>query len=126
MIIRRPKANELNKLIELHKQLEDQFEFPDLEFVCSLAVAELDGEIIGFGALQPIYECTLILNKEKPISTRFEAINKLKDFVEWELSNQGIKQYHAFVQDKKFFNFLKKRFGFKNTKGTALVKVING
>jgi hypothetical protein len=48
----------------------------------------------------------------------------LIDEAEDELKSQGINQFHAFVQKKSFFNLLKKRFGFKETKGAALVKVI--
>jgi len=124
MILRRPRKDEFEKLVELHKQLEHEFPFPDLNIVSSLWVAVEDDEIVGFGILQPIFESILVLDKTKSKTSRITALAELEERAEYELSSQGITQFHAFVQDKKFFNLLKKRFGFKTTKGIALVKVI--
>lgn len=126
MRLRRPKSDELPRLHELHKSLSNQFPFPDLEFASSVYVVEDEGVIVGLGTLVPIFESTVVLDPSKSKAIRMEALQLLVNMAEYELKSQGINQYHAFVQNKSFFNLLKKRFGFKSTKGTALVKVLNG
>lgn len=126
MIIRRPLPNEFAKLEQLHKQMENQFPFPDLTFASSIYVVEYRKQIIAFGTLVPIFESTVVLDQTTPKEIRYEALDMLVRRAEHELSSQGITQYHAFVQIKSFYNLLKNRFGFKTTKGNALVKVING
>lgn len=126
MKLRLPREDELPLLKDLHKKLNDGFEFPDLTFMSSIYVVEHDKSIIGFGVLLPIFESVVVLDKEKEKGIRMEALQLLVNRAEYELSSQGITQYHAFVQDKSFFNMLKKRFGFKPTKGTALVRMLNG
>lgn len=124
MILRRPKLDELDKIRKLHEDLKDQFEFPDLNLISSMYVVVDEDEIIGFGAVQPIFESVVILNSKRSRDDRVTALTMLEDIAESELSSQGIHQLHAFVQDNKLVNFLKKRFKFKSTKGQALVKVI--
>lgn len=127
MKIRLPKVNELDKLKELHSQLENEFPFPDLSLVSSISVVVDDNDnIIGFGIIQPIFETIVVLDRTQTREVRLEVFQSLINKCEYELKEQGITQYHAFVQTKKFYNLLKKRFGFKVIKGDALVKVING
>lgn len=124
MNIRRPKTGELDKLVDLHKQLRDEFSFPELRSVSSMYVVEHEDEIIGFGVLQPIFESILVLDKSKSRSLRLNALEMLIACADGEMKSLGYKEYHAFVQKKSFFNLLKKRFQFKNTKGAALVRTI--
>lgn len=124
MIIRRPKVEDWQKLRDIHSPLQQQFSFPDFSKFSSIYVAVENDEIIGFGALQPIYEAILVLDKEKSKSLRMIALNLLHDQAESELKDKGIDQLHIFVQDKKFLNYMKKRFNYIFTKGIALVKGI--
>lgn len=125
MIIRRPLLDEFSVLRKLHQQLEVQFPFPDLTFASSIYVIEHEDKIIAFGTLVPIFESTVVLDNNQSKELRLEALQLLVNRAEFELKSQGITQYHAFVQVKSFYNLLKKRFGFKTTKGNALVKVIS-
>lgn len=124
--IRRPRVDELPLLQNMHSELNGGFPFPNLQFASSMYVVEYSGNIVGFGVLLPIFESIVVLDQKQKKEIRLEALNLLVNKAEYELSSQGILEFHAFVQNKGFFNLLKKRFGFKTTKGTALVKVING
>lgn len=125
MKLRRPKPEEYTKLLEMHVHLKGEFPFPDFTQISSAYVVENnDGEVVGFGAVQPIYEAVVILDPSKSLPDRVEAIGMLQDIAELELRHEGVHQIHAFVQNNTFGNFLKRRLGFKKTKGSAMVKVI--
>lgn len=119
MILRRPREDELEKLREIHSQQGTDYEFPDFKKLLTCYVVEHEGEIIGFGGIQAIYEMVLFLDKEKPLPDRVEAVGLMQERAEDECDGQ----VHAFVQHDSFANFLKRRLGYKNTKGKALVKV---
>jgi hypothetical protein len=124
-MIRRPKPNELDKLYELHKEMDSQFSFPRIDLLSSLyVVTDSDDNILGFGAIQPIFEAILVLDQNQDIFTRVAALDELLTMAKTELGEQGITEVHAFVQDKKFENHLKSRHNFKPTKGVALVKEV--
>lgn len=119
MILRRPKEEEFAKLRQIHAQQEGAFEFPDFNKLFTLYVVEHEGELIGFGAVQQLFEAIMFLDKSKPVADRVEAIGLMQEQAEAECDGQ----IHAFVQDDTFANFLKRRLGYKSTKGKALVKV---
>lgn len=126
MKMRRPLPNEYEKLRKLHKQRENEFKFPDIELLSSIYVICNDSdEIIGFGAIQPIFESILVLDSGCSVDDRLMALNRLMLRAENEMKEQGITELHAFVQDSKFFNLLKNRFDFVETKGRALIKHIS-
>lgn len=125
MILRRPKPDEFEILQKMHIHLENQFKFPDFSLIQSAYVVEGEnGEVIGFGAVQPIFEAVVVLDQSVSRNDRVKAAELLQGIAETELRSQGVTQIHAFVQDRKFVNFLRRRFGFKSTKGSAMVKVI--
>lgn len=124
MELRRPKPDELNQLRSIHEPFKDEFEFPDFTLLSSIYVAVEGEEIIGFGAVQPIFEAVLVLDQRKSIDERLIALDLLENRAEVELKSQGIKQVHAFVQNDIFGNLLRNRFEYKNTKGKSLVKNI--
>ncbi len=124
MIIRRPKVTEWQKLRDIHASLQGQFIFPDFSDISSVFVAVEDEEIIGFGALLPIYEAVLVLDQTKDRSVRAKALSLLHDKGNEELKAKGVNQMHIFVQNKSFLNYMKKRFNYIYTKGTALVRKV--
>lgn len=124
MIIRRPRADELKILRELHKPFEDQFKFPDLNLISSIYVIVQDDKIVGFGAVQPIFEAVIVLDQNRSVDERLIALDMLESRAEFELKTQGIRHLHAFVQDELFGNLLKNRYEFKNTVGKSLVKAL--
>jgi hypothetical protein len=122
LTIRRPFEYELPELKKIHEPFEEQFKFPNPALLSSIYVVLDDDSIIGFGAVQPIFEAILVLKKDEPLSVRAEATAILQHAAEEELREVG--QVHAFVQNTKVANFLKNRFGYQNTKGKSLVKII--
>jgi hypothetical protein len=122
LTIRRPREDEIPILKEIHKQFEDEFEFPNPDALATIYVV-LDGDdIIGFGAIQHIFEAVLVLDQTKSKKVRLKAIAMLQQKGEEDLKDMD--QLHAFVQNTKVENLLKNKFGYKNTKGHALVKII--
>jgi hypothetical protein len=122
LTIRRPREDEIPILKEIHKQFEDEFEFPDPDTLATIYVV-LDGDdIVGFGAIQHIFEAVLVLDQSKPREMRVEAIAMLQQKGEEDLKDMD--QLHAFVQSVKVENLLKNKFGYKNTRGRSLVKII--
>lgn len=124
MIIRRPHLDEIEALKQMHEPYSEEFKFPDIDRLESIYVIIQNEVIIGFGALQPIYEGTVVLNKGIDRHSRLEALGLLQHRAEEEMIERGESQIHVFVQNKRFENLLKNRFGYKETKGNALVKVI--
>lgn len=122
MELRRPRMDELNKLRKMHESFKEQFKFPDFSLLSSVYVVVHNGEIIGFGAVQPIFEAVIVLDQNKPVEERVQALDLLEQIAETELSSQEVNQIHAFVQSRIFENLLKNRFGYKETKGKAMVK----
>ena len=124
-MIRRPRPEELVKLRELHAQRENEFNFPEIELLSSLyVVTDNNDNIIGFGAVQPIFESVIVIDKTQSLADRVAVFEQLLNKAYEEMHEQGISQLHAFVQDTKFENFLIGRYGFVPTKGTALVKKV--
>lgn len=121
LTIRRPLESELSILKQIHEPFKNEFKFPDPSLLSSIYVVLNSDVIIGFGAIQPIFEAILVLKEDEPAKIRIEAAQILQLAAEEELHEVG--QVHAFVQNTKVANFLKKRFGYKPTKGKALVKV---
>lgn len=125
MNIRRPTVEELPKLRGIHKAFQNEFKFPNLSLISSIYVIVNDkDEILGFGAIQPIFEAIVVLDQVKSVDERLLALDMLQARADFEMKSQGIDQLHVFVQNTQFGNLIKKRFGYKNTKGKSLVKVI--
>lgn len=123
MILRRPTPEELPRLRELHKQRDNEFKFPDIELLSSIyVVCDDDNKILGFGAIQPIFEAIIVLDEKLGMDTRLMSFNQLLARADHEMKSQGIDSLHAFVQDRKFYNLLKNKYDFKDTKGRALVR----
>ncbi len=124
MELRRPKLHELPKLREIHAPFEDQFKFPDLALLSTIYVVVEYDQIIGFGTMQSILEVTVVLDQSRPAYDRMAALVVLDKQSELEAKEQGYNQIHAFIQDKKFANLMKNKFGYKKTKGKSFVKII--
>jgi len=124
-MIRRPRLDELDKLRELHEQRKEEFTFPEIDLLSSLyVITDDDDNIIGFGAIQPIFESVIVIDKSKSLSVKVNVFEQLLEKAHEEMKEQGITQLHAFVQDIKFENFLIGRYGFVPTVGVSLVKKV--
>lgn len=122
LTIRRPHEHELPLLKQIHKPFENEFKFPNPALLSSIYVVLDDDNIIGFGAIQPIFEAILVLKQDEPRDVRMAAAAILQGAAEEELKEVG--QVHAFVQNTKVANLLKNKFGYQDTKGKSLVKII--
>lgn len=125
LIIRRPRIEEIEALKQIHEPYSEEFKFPNIDKLESIYVCVENEIIVGFGALQLIYEATIVLNKDINMWNRLAALDLLQARAEDELRSMDVVHLHAFVQNKKFENLLRNRLGYISTKGNALVKVID-
>jgi hypothetical protein len=122
MIIRSLEATDVTLLKEIHeKHWQDEFVFPDFlnQYHCVFTVEDVGG-IITIGGVRPIAECVTVTNKDRDPKIRLEALFKILDASMFTAGRYRYDQLHAFVQDKRWSNRLKKH-GFQPTKGESLV-----
>jgi hypothetical protein len=63
----------------------------------------------------------MLLDLNLPLRMRGKALSEMIRESIFRASLKGHDQVHAFVQDSKYETILKNHFGFKDTKGKALV-----
>ena len=122
MIIRSLEATDVELLKEIHeKHWKNEFVLPDFlnKYYCVFTVEDVDG-IITIGGVRPIAECVTVTNKDRDPRIRLEGLFKILDASMFVAQKYDHDQLHAFVQDKRWSNRLKKH-GFKQTKGQSLV-----
>lgn len=111
-----PRLGDMAKVRKLHESYyKDEFEFPSRIEMINVKVIRYGDEILGCGILRPINEVILILDKSKSRKSRINVLKYLMN----EISQE---QIHAFVQDDNFASILQNHFGFKPTRGQALVR----
>lgn len=123
MNIRAIKNEDVEELRAIHtKFYNDEFEFPNFfdNYLSSFVVTDEDGRIITGGGVRTITESVIITDKDYPIRERRTALLEMLRASIFTASSGEFKQLHSFVQDDKWYKHLK-RFGFKETKGKALV-----
>ena len=116
MMITTPQIGDLNKVREIHERFyKDEFEFPDnVDFI---RLARYKGQIVGYCALRKLHEVIMILDKDQ---SSFLRARMIKEFLDESPTNE----LHAFCQDRNFIDVLQNHFGFRPTKGQALVRII--
>jgi len=123
MITRRLNPSDINELKRIHEKFfEKEFSFNDLfgNALSSLVVTDDNDKIIVGGQVVLITEARIITNKDINIEERRRALFAILDHFKMSIASKGFDQLHAFVQDDKWEQHLKK-YGFKETKGQALV-----
>jgi len=128
MITVRPmNDNDAKPLQDLHAA-NSEFPFPDLNspLCLGIAVAEIDGKVVGFGFIRLTSEVALIVDKSLPRSERANVIQELYELGRQEAQEVGLDEWHAFVYPELYAKFLEKRFGFVRCHGVAMTEVFNG
>jgi hypothetical protein len=122
MIIRSLEPTDIVLLKEIHeKHWKEEFVLPDFlnKYHCVFTVEDVGG-IITIGGVRPIAECVTVTNKDINPKIRLEALFKILDASMFVANTYGYDQLHAFVQDKRWANRLRKHC-FKPTRGQSLV-----
>jgi hypothetical protein len=102
------------------------FGLPPISQTCFTEVTEHEGKIICAGIIHLIPEAIIVMDLDSPIGPRIRAIEALLERGKANLHEQGYENLHCFVQDLAFENFLRKRCGFTDVRGKALVSIIEG
>ena len=123
MIVRRLNPSDINQLRGIHERFfKEEFDFNDLfgNSLSSLVVTNGDDKIICGGQVVMITEARIVTDKDIKIEERRRALMMILNHFKHSIASKGFDQLHAFVQDEKWIHHLK-RYGFKETKGQALV-----
>lgn len=100
----------------------EHFGLPSLNYTITSAIAEKNGEVIGFGVVKLYAEAIAILDLSKPKADRVEALERLLAEAFRACRVQDIDQLHVYVQDAGMERILVRKFDFKPATGVALVK----
>ena len=100
----------------------NEFIFDDLfnKMLSSFVVTDEQDKIIAGGGVRTITEAIIVTDKDVEIDSRRAALLEMLRASIFASSAHKYKELHAFIQDEKWMNHLKK-YGFRETKGQALV-----
>lgn len=122
MWVRSLEPSDIYKISKIHeKHFEKEFVLPDFldNYYAAFSVEDNNG-LITVGGVRPIAEVVTITDKDRTPTDRIKALYQVLDISIFIAQSRGFDQLHAFIQDKKWSNRLK-RNGFVNTKGESLV-----
>lgn len=123
MIIRNYTESDYNKILALHDaHYSNEFLADELfdKAADQFIITDDDDKLIVYGANRLIVEVIAVTDKDRSVRERTRALNLLLQVSTYSSLSAQYKQNHAFVQDPNFLVHLRK-FGFKPTKGHALV-----
>lgn len=107
-------------------QLEDKAQFPLENMINKPLVVQRTFEdefgLIGSIIVNKTVELVAIFNDNRSKRDLYNAMIQIPDLLHRELTPQGYRDIHVFVQDEKFADILLKHFNFENVKGQALVR----
>jgi len=120
-MLRDLEVSDLSILDEIHQRCHT-FGVPKLtNVVDDKVVCAPDSSIVGYGLVKMFPEVIMILDTEKPLRQRVEALNEFMQRAIEMAKNNGIEQLHAFVSDEKFAHLLIERYGFNSVQAKPLV-----
>ena len=100
----------------------ERFGLPTMDRTITSAVAEKDGEIVGFGLVKLYAEAVAVLDLNKSKADRVFALEKLLAEAFRACHDYGIEHLHVYVQEPGMERLLIRKFDFKTATGVALVK----
>jgi len=115
--------SDIIELQRIHEKFyKEEFELPDFfkGFLSSFVVTDDEDSPIIIGGVRSIAESVILTNKDMSASDRREALYGALKISIFSSSRFGFNQLHAFIQDEKWLNHLKK-VGFKETVGKSIV-----
>jgi len=123
--IRNLLTNDLEVIMQLHKNSGEDFPFPDLLnqlYCCSKVVEDEDENIVGVGVVRLTSESILILNPGRERSVRARAIKLLINRMKRDVKVLGMDETHVFISksNSKLKTILMRAFGFVECKDKSL------
>lgn len=115
---------DLRMVEELHaKGFAEEFDLPDFScgFFSAFKITDAKAKIIAVAGVRPIAESIVLTDKEASVRQRTEALIEILQASTYVCKKFDFSQLHCFITDKEYQKHLE-RFGFKPTKGTALVR----
>lgn len=116
MIIRRAVKRDLEFISNLYDFYDFKLEPKHLQ---SLAVSEVDNEIVAVMSLNTVLECCFLTGENASRKSKIQALKRLVEVGISETQRLGYDGVHAFANDK-IASILKKHFEFKPGKGENL------
>lgn len=116
--------SDLKMVEELHaKGFAEEFDLPDFSrgFLSAFKVTNAEGQVIAISGVKPIAESIVLTDKEATVRQRTEALIEILQASTYVCKKFDFTQLHCFITDEEYKKHLQK-FGFKPTKGQALVR----
>lgn len=116
------KESDVDEIDRIWKTFySNEFSLPDLSNTIIHGVVETDKGITGFGMVKLMAEGLLILDQSVSDKVKMATLKELMIAQRVGVSKTNLTQIHAFVQDPRFANILKKHYGYTDAVGKALV-----
>lgn len=115
---------DLRMVEELHaRDFAEEFDLPDFThgFLAAFKITDAKGKVIAVSGVKPIAESIVLTDKEASVRQRREALIEILQASTYVCKKFDFTQLHCFITDEEYKKHLQK-FGFKPTKGQALVR----
>lgn len=117
-MVREFRESDLAEIRKIHSQYHEQgFTMPEISEAYANAVVEQDGKVLGLGILRDITESIMILDLSLAARVKSRVLSEL---VKESVMKSHHNNVHSFVESASFENVLKKHYGYKTCKGSAL------
>lgn len=114
MIIRKYKPEDAEAIDEIYDRCHSgTFGQPNLDFVTSAAVVELDGKIIGSGFIEMIPEITIIIDTDISVRSRYRMLKELLETAKFVGREKNLERFYMFPSSTPYMEELIKHFNFK-------------
>lgn len=126
MRIRELRPEDLVMVKQIHeKHFSQEFDLPEFQrFLAAFTIHDPENRIVTVGGVRPILEMVAIADKDLSLVARRSSYFNILNACLYMAEKHGYEQLHVFVQGQRWVEALKK-FGFRDTKGTALVMDVN-
>lgn len=113
------------QLLNIHNQFyKSEFAFPGLisnKNYMIYTIADEDNKVITTGILRALLEIIELTDLSRPVEVRKDALIKSLGIAQAFAVNNEFEHIHAFVQDPKWADILKRKAGFSPINGEALI-----
>ncbi len=122
-LITNVKAEDVEKIAEIYdRYCKKEFALPTPYSTLGDAVVKNSaGEVIAYGVLEIFAEALLVLNRERTLREKAEAVTKLIHAAKKQARKINVSALYIFSRDPEWSSILKSHFGFVTCEGETLM-----
>jgi hypothetical protein len=102
--------------------IEHSYPMPGPQNIIIGRAVDVNDKLSGYGIVKHHAEAMFEIDRTLPPITRMRALKELMHIAIFGASNARCEQLHVFVKDRRLADYLKKHFGFVETKDIVLAK----